>query len=132
LLAAVTAAIVSMLPVASASGEVLYGGNGSGGRPADLLVVDPATGSVTENVGPVGFSVTGLADDPTTGTLYGVTGGKAATTSPTPGTCSRSTSAREPGRWSAILLPGTPARSPTSRSEVTARSSAGARTRTTS
>ncbi len=48
---------------------------GSFARPADLLVLDPSTGGVVEHVGAIGYSVTGLAKDPTTGILYGVTGG---------------------------------------------------------
>jgi hypothetical protein len=58
----------------SASADLLYGANGAGNRPADLLVLDPSTGAVIRTVGPIGFGVTGLAIDPTTGTLYGVTG----------------------------------------------------------
>ncbi len=74
LLTALTAAAAFLLPAASASGEVLYGADGAGGRVSDLLVIDPATGNVTDDVGQIGFSVTGLAEDPTTGVLYGVTG----------------------------------------------------------
>jgi hypothetical protein len=58
----------------SASAELLYGANGAGNRPADLLILDPSTGGVLRTVGPIGYGVTGLAIDPTTGTLYGVTG----------------------------------------------------------
>jgi hypothetical protein len=58
----------------SASADLLYGANGAGNRPADLLILDPASGAVIRTVGPIGFGVTGLAIDPGTGTLYGVTG----------------------------------------------------------
>jgi hypothetical protein len=58
----------------SASAELLYGANGAGNRPSDLLILDPSTGGVIRTVGAIGYGVTGLAIDPTTGTLYGVTG----------------------------------------------------------
>jgi hypothetical protein len=58
----------------SASADLLYGADGAGNHPANLLVLDPSTGAVVKTVGPIGFGVTGLAIDPMTGTLYGVTG----------------------------------------------------------
>ena len=58
-----------------AQAQVLYGANGAGGNPATSLVtINPATGAATV-VGPIGFSVTGLAVNPLTGVLYGSTGG---------------------------------------------------------
>jgi hypothetical protein len=44
---------------------------------SDLYTVDPTSGAMT-SVGAVGFSVTGLAVDPTSGILYGATGGNSA------------------------------------------------------
>jgi Ca2+-binding RTX toxin-like protein len=53
---------------------VLYGADGAGGNSeATLYKVNPATGAKTETIGEIGFSVTGLAFDPTTGILYGST-----------------------------------------------------------
>jgi hypothetical protein len=62
--------------------EVLLGADGARGIPSNLYILDPSNGSVIQNLGPIGFAVTGLAEDPATGTLYGSTsqGG-----SPTPG-----------------------------------------------
>jgi Ca2+-binding RTX toxin-like protein len=51
----------------------LYAADGAGGNPATLYKVNPATGAMTETVGPIGFAVTGLAFDPVTGILYGST-----------------------------------------------------------
>lgn len=44
---------------------------------SDLYSVDPVTGAMT-SIGPIGFAVTGLAADPTTGILYGSTSGNSA------------------------------------------------------
>lgn len=49
----------------------LYGAKG-GSANSDLYTIDPVTAAQT-SVGPIGFAVTGLAFDPTTGTLYGLT-----------------------------------------------------------
>jgi hypothetical protein len=63
------------LPSGSAvAAERLYGAVGGNGNVGDLVILDPATGAVTTSVGPVGFSVTGLAVDPADGVLYGSTG----------------------------------------------------------
>src|SRR5262245_16740452 len=52
---------------------VLWGAEGGNGVASPrLLRVNPETGAVTA-VGPIGFAVTGLAVDPTTGVLYGST-----------------------------------------------------------
>jgi Ca2+-binding RTX toxin-like protein len=59
---------------AQVAGPLLYGADGAGGNANTALYrVDPATGARTETIGPIGFSVTGLAFDPTTGILYGST-----------------------------------------------------------
>lgn len=56
-----------------------YGADGAGQNPATMLYrIDPATGAATP-IGPIGFSITGLAADPTTGFLYGSTGGRTGT-----------------------------------------------------
>lgn len=49
----------------------LYSAQG-GSAASDLYTVDPATGATT-SVGPTGHALTGLAFDPSTGTLYGST-----------------------------------------------------------
>jgi hypothetical protein len=71
--AGLVAALALGAPTAKAS-ELLLGTDGGSGYPADLLVIDPQTGKITERIGPVGYSITGLAQDPATGILYGVTG----------------------------------------------------------
>jgi hypothetical protein len=53
----------------------LFAADGAGGNLANLYTLNPATGAVTSTIGAIGFAVTGLAVHPTTGTLYGVTGG---------------------------------------------------------
>lgn len=83
--AAFVAALLAALlfPIRPASADVvnlLYGADGGQGNSADLYQLDPADGSVVENIGPTGFSVRGMAMDPTTGILYGTTSG--AGTSP--------------------------------------------------
>jgi hypothetical protein len=52
--------------------QILYGATGSGGAASTLFTIDTSTGAATA-VGPIGFSITGLAFDPTTGILYGGT-----------------------------------------------------------
>lgn len=60
------------------SGEVsttlLYAARAGNLTTSDLYVLDPATGILT-SIGPLGFAVTGMAWDPTTLTMYGVTSG---------------------------------------------------------
>jgi Ca2+-binding RTX toxin-like protein len=61
-------------------GNVLFGADGAGGNDfATLYTINPATGAKTSVVGPIGFQVSGLAVDPTTGQLYGSTGGNGST-----------------------------------------------------
>jgi hypothetical protein len=83
----------ALLACASAASarEVLYGAGaeGDGGSPSILYVLDPSTGSPIQTIGPVGFSVTGLAVDPTDGTLYGSTGRATAGGAPNPGSLIR-------------------------------------------
>ncbi len=53
---------------------VLYGATTAGDGSSDLYILSPVDGSVIQDVGAIGFSVTGLAFDPITGVLYGSTG----------------------------------------------------------
>jgi outer membrane autotransporter protein len=52
--------------------DLLFGAIGHG-NPSDLFILNPSNGSVALDLGPTGFSITGLAFDPTTGILYGST-----------------------------------------------------------
>lgn len=52
--------------------NILFGAVG-GGTLSDLFILNPANGSVVADLGPTGFSITGLRFDPTTGILYGST-----------------------------------------------------------
>jgi len=58
--------------------SILYGADGSGGNPSNLYVIDPSSGAVITTIGAIGFAVTGLAIDPTTGVMFGSTGGAGA------------------------------------------------------
>ena len=61
-------------------GDELFAADGSAGNPhTTLYKVNPATGARMETIGEIGFAVTGLAFDPTTGTLYGSTSSQDAT-----------------------------------------------------
>jgi hypothetical protein len=84
LLVSIAAAVALAVPAAASAlphvrvGPTLLmttGGNGSNNRttapPSDLWQVDPAAGAAT-SLGNTGFAITGLAQDPTTGILYGV------------------------------------------------------------
>jgi hypothetical protein len=65
-------AVAAALPQPTLLGTT--GGAGSSSKqapPANLYRIDPATGSAT-SIGNTGFAITGLAQDPTTGILYGV------------------------------------------------------------
>jgi hypothetical protein len=56
-------------------GRALYAADGAGGNAnCHLFILDPANGSVIRDVGSIGFAVTGMAFDPSTGILYGATG----------------------------------------------------------
>lgn len=52
--------------------QILYGADGSGGSLSTLYTINTTTGAATP-IGAIGFSITGLAFDPTTGILYGAT-----------------------------------------------------------
>ena len=60
-------------PSASAQTLRLYGTMGYGGQLSTLYELNPDTGEILREVGPVGYLVNGLAYDRTTGTLYGST-----------------------------------------------------------
>jgi hypothetical protein len=68
---------------AQADASTLYGATSSGH--GELYVLNPATGSPLQDIGPLNdvsalnYSVTGLAFSPTTGVLYGSTGGVSGT-----------------------------------------------------
>jgi hypothetical protein len=59
-------------PASAQGAQVLLGVDGGGGKFAHLLSLDPATGAVTSEGGETGVALTGIAEDPTTGILYGV------------------------------------------------------------
>ena len=75
LLAALLAATLASA-AAAAPPPGLYGATGVLGNdttpPSDLYRIDPNTGAAT-SVGRIGYALTGMALDPTSGTLYGVT-----------------------------------------------------------
>lgn len=52
--------------------DTLYAARGGSLSTSDLYTVDPATAVMT-SVGPIGYALTGLAEDPTDGMLYGLT-----------------------------------------------------------
>jgi Ca2+-binding RTX toxin-like protein len=59
---------------AQVAAPVLFGADGAGGNPlTTLYTVNPATGAKDQTIGPIGYAITGLAVDPTTGILYGST-----------------------------------------------------------
>src|SRR4051794_30089139 len=68
--------LVALLLTGPAAAQVLYGATAAGG-PGELYVLDPATGGVVQDVGPLtdalgaSYPITGLAVQPTTGVLYG-------------------------------------------------------------
>src|SRR4051794_15161398 len=76
LVATLTAIAVLVLaaPSSAAPTPVLYGATG-GNTASNLYTIDPGTGASTAvgAAGAIGFAVTGLAQDPTDGTLYGMT-----------------------------------------------------------
>ena len=51
----------------------LYVADGSRSPTENLYIMDPTTGLITQTIGPIGFRLTGMAFDPTTGILYGST-----------------------------------------------------------
>jgi hypothetical protein len=70
---------------AQAEAAVLYGASASG-SPGRLYQIDPATGAMLQDVGPLNdvagtnYPITGMAFHPTTGVLYGSTGNNPAAT----------------------------------------------------
>ena len=84
LIVLLTSAGVVLASAGTASADLLYGADGAGGNAAtNLYIVNSSNGQVLKTVGPIGFAVTGLAIDPTTGTLYGSTAQR--NTAPNPG-----------------------------------------------
>jgi hypothetical protein len=80
----VTMALVIALAVGvpAHAAQRLFGADGAGGNPAtNLYVLNPTNGAIISTIGPIGFAITGLAFDPSTGVLYGSTG-NASPTSP--------------------------------------------------
>ena len=68
--------VLSAGQVATLNGGILYAANGaSNNSNCHLFILNPGDGSVVQDIGPIGFAVTGLAFDPNTGVLYGATGG---------------------------------------------------------
>ena len=68
--------VLSAERVAALNGGTLYAADGAASNPnCHLYILNPGDGSVTMDIGPIGFAVTGLAFDPNTGILYGATGG---------------------------------------------------------
>ena len=72
----ITAALLLLsLMAAPALADRLFAANGGGGGSnSTLYILDSATGAVASTVGPIGFSVSGLAFHPVTRVLYGSTG----------------------------------------------------------
>jgi hypothetical protein len=52
---------------------ILLGTTGAGSKPSTLLQLDPKTGALIKTIGPVGYTVNGLAWDCTSGKLYAST-----------------------------------------------------------
>ena len=59
-------------PAPAQGAQVLLGVDGGGGLFAHLNAIDPSTGDVISRGGYTGVALTGIAEDPTTGILYGV------------------------------------------------------------
>lgn len=55
--------------------SILYGTIGEGRSSTNnvLVIIDQNTGAVAQTIGPIGYSINGLAFDPTTGILYATT-----------------------------------------------------------
>ena len=67
--------LVAVVVAAPAWGESLYAADGAAGNPlTKLYILNPTNGGALAVVGPIGFAITGLAFDPTTGDLYGSVG----------------------------------------------------------
>jgi len=78
-------AAAMLLHCLSARAATLYASTSAGG-PGELYTIDPASGAVIQNVGPlvdslnVNYPITGLAFNPINGLLYGSTGHSVAAT----------------------------------------------------
>ena len=72
LLPATFALLLAATTTEAQTRNILFGAVGSG-TPSDLFILNPSNGSVVADLGPTGFSITGLRFDPTTGILYGST-----------------------------------------------------------
>lgn len=57
---------------------ILYAAQGTSATTSDLYTLDPLTGAVSSDIGPIGYAITGLAFDPTSGILYGSTSNNSA------------------------------------------------------
>jgi outer membrane autotransporter protein len=64
--------LVVATPIQAQSRDILFGAQGSGIL-TDLYILNPANGSVVADLGPTGFSITGLRFDPTSGVLFAST-----------------------------------------------------------
>jgi hypothetical protein len=79
------AVALALASTTAANASTLYGATASGG-PGELYILNPATGAMLQDVGPmndalnVNYGVTGLAFNPLTGLLYGSTGNADAAT----------------------------------------------------
>src|SRR4051812_33201015 len=58
---------------ATCPAPVLLGAQGAAATTSNLLVLNPATGAVTTTIGPTGVALTGLAQNPVDGRVYGAT-----------------------------------------------------------
>lgn len=83
---AVTLCLASALTLSQRSeAAVLYGATSAGG-PGELYTLNPATGAMLSDIGPlvdinsVNYPITGLAFNPVTGLLYGSTGNSVSST----------------------------------------------------
>jgi hypothetical protein len=87
---------VASLPPPAPTLFLTTGGNGNSTAAAsNLWRLDPATGAATA-IGNTGFAITGLAQDPTTGVLYGVSNARSPITPKTLLTINPSTGAATP------------------------------------
>lgn len=74
---------LSVTPKQAAAASILYGATSAGG-PGELYTLNPLTGAMTVDIGPLNdalganYPVTGLAFNPITGLLYGSTGNAVA------------------------------------------------------
>ena len=65
---------VGLTPASSVNALTLLGTVGSDEDASILVELNPATGAVVRNIGPVGYTVNGMTYDRATGILYGTTG----------------------------------------------------------